>query len=421
MSAHPSTSTAPPDQRGGTYERDSTARALLWYGTHTIHDLRRDRKATSIGSASDRDIQIIAKHISGHHCRIENRARGSVLLDEHSKNGTYHETKRTFGLGLKPSFEETRVPADGFHLRPGTTFVVGDLPHRYIAIDDETRRHHPALLDLLGTEDEIRGIPELVSPSDFILAADSGGHMLITGPPSCEPDELARIAHKISKRRSRQCIERDHLPDDQEAQRALVTDEANKATLVLNLLGVDVGDSPAPLDARVVASLFSPSYQIRVIVLTRTVELASALVGAAYVQPMMRVSLRSLAERRAAIEPMLDRWFAVHDSPLRVADLTPENRRRILTHDWRTLGKLRETAERLAAIVRAPSLNQARKALGIPRSTFYSWFGSTLRLEDPLVSAERELELLAALAAQKPRADDDLPSERNDGRPDAEE
>ena len=184
LSAHPSTHTAPPDQRGGTYERDSTARALLWYGTHAIHDLRRDRKATSIGSDPDRDIQIIAKHISGHHCRIENRARGSVLLDEHSKNGTYHETKRTFGLGLKPSFEETRVPADGFHLRSGTTFVVGDLPHRYIAIDDETRRHHPALLDLLGTEDEIQGIPELVSPSDFILAADSGGHMLITGHPS---------------------------------------------------------------------------------------------------------------------------------------------------------------------------------------------------------------------------------------------
>ena len=211
------------------------------------------------------------------------------------------------------------------------------------------------------------------------------------------------------------------MPDDQEAQRALVRDEANKATLVLNLLGDEVGDSPGPLDARVVASLFSPSYQIRVIVLTRTVELASALLGAAYVQPMMRVSLRPLAERRTAIEPMFDRWFAVHGSPLRIADLTPENRRRILTHDWRTLGKLRETAERLDAIVRAPSLNQARKALGVPRNTFYSWFGNTLRLEDPLVSAAREPGLLAALAAQKTRADDDPAAERNDGSPDAEE
>ncbi|TMQ03566.1 MAG: FHA domain-containing protein [Deltaproteobacteria bacterium] len=115
----PSTVTAPPDRRGGTYERDSTARAVLWYGTDTIHDLRREQKATTIGSDADRDIQIIAEHISGHHCRIENRARGTVLVDERSKNGTYYETRRSFGAGLKPSFDETRVPAEGFRLRPG--------------------------------------------------------------------------------------------------------------------------------------------------------------------------------------------------------------------------------------------------------------------------------------------------------------
>jgi hypothetical protein len=344
LNPKPPTNTAPPDQRGGTYERDSTARALLWYGTHTIHNLRRDRKITTFGSNADRDIQIIAGHISGRHGRIESRARGMVLIDERSKNGTYYETKRTFGLGLQAHFEDLRVPAEGFHLRPGTTFLVGDRPHRYLAIDGETRKHHPALLDLLGTEDEVRGIPELVSPSDFILAADSGGHLLITGDPTCAPDELAQIAHKISKRRGRPFLVRDRLPDDPEAQRALVVDDADSSTLVLNLLAVE-GGQPDPLDPRTIAALFSPSYQIRVIVLTRTLELASALLGEAYTRPMMHVPLRPLAQRPGAIGPMLDRWFALHGSPLRVADLAPENRRRVR----------RTTGERSANFTRRPS------------------------------------------------------------------
>lgn len=415
----PSTVTAPPDRRGGTYERDSTARAVLWYGTDTIHDLRREQKATTIGSDADRDIQIIAEHISGHHCRIENRARGTVLVDERSKNGTYYETRRSFGAGLKPSFDETRVPAEGFRLRPGTTFIVGDLPHRYIAIDDEIRRHHPILLDLLGTEDEVRDRPELVSPSDFILAADGVGHLLITGDPTCEPLELARIAHKISKRRGRPLVQRNELPADPAAQRALVTRDANKAAMILNLLDFD-GDNPEPFDPRLITLLFSPTYQIRIIVLARNVELASALLGAMYVQPMMRVALRPLVERRSAIEPMLDRWLAARGSPLRVADLTPSNRRRILKRNWRSFRKLRELARRLDVIVRAPSLNQARLALGVARSTFYTWFGRTLKLEDPLVSEDRKPALLATLAGQpwrdhdEPAFDDEASAEQGD-------
>jgi hypothetical protein len=398
LTALPPTKTAPPNQRGDTYKRDSTARALLWYSTHIIHDLRRDRKVTTVGKDEDRDIRIADDRVSGHHCRLESRARGTVLIDEHSRNGTHHETRRTFGLGLKPSFETTPVPADGVHLRPGMTFVVGDIGHRYIAIDGAMRKHHPARLDILGTEDEVRGTPELVSPSDFLLAADSGGHILITGNPGCGHDELADVVHKISKRRGRPLIERDHLPEDRAVQSAFVRDEVNRATLVLRLR-----DDAGPIDPGLVASLFSPSYQIRMIVLARTVGVAREALGAAYLQSLMQVALRPLTERRAAIHPLLDRWLASHGSPLRVADLTPENQQALLVHDWRdNLSKLRETAERLDAIVRAPefSLNKARKTLGVARSTFYSWFGSTLRLSPPLVSDERAPAVLAAVAAQ---------------------
>jgi len=62
LNSHPSTNTAPPGLRGGTYERDSTARALLWYSKDLIHDLRPDQKVISIGSGLDRDIRIVAEH-----------------------------------------------------------------------------------------------------------------------------------------------------------------------------------------------------------------------------------------------------------------------------------------------------------------------------------------------------------------------
>jgi transcriptional regulator with AAA-type ATPase domain len=293
-------------------------------------------------------------------------------------------------------FEELKVPSDGIDVRPGMTFVVGDKPHRYIAIDGAMRKHHPTLLDILGTEDEVRDNPELVSPSDFILAADSGGHMLITGKPGCGQDELAHIAHKISKRRASPFVVHDDLPRDLEAQNAFVKDDLNKSTLLLR-----VGENAPPFDPSFLSMLFSSSYQIRVIVLARTVEVASEALGAEYLQPLMQVALRPLAERRAAIHPLIDRWLAAHGSPLRIADLTPLNQHALLVHEWRdNLVKLRETAERLDAIVRAPSLNQARKRLRIARNTFYSWFGDTLGLSDPLVSKERAPALRAALVAQ---------------------
>src|SRR5262249_32487080 len=151
------------------------------------------RKVSTIGSAPDRDIVIEGDYVSSHHCRVEHRSRGQIVIDEGSKNGTYCETKRSLGLGLRPVFEETRASAAGFLLVPGMTFVVGAMPHRYLALDDAMRTNHPALLDILGSEEEVRSKRELVSPSDLILAADGVGHMLITGDPSCEPEELARI------------------------------------------------------------------------------------------------------------------------------------------------------------------------------------------------------------------------------------
>lgn len=384
MSERERTKTAPEAQRGGTYEHERAASALLGYYTRDIHDLRSS--VTTIGSA-DRgvDIRLATAYVSAKHCRIELRARGAMLVDHGSKNGTYRESKRTFGLGLKASFEEAHVGTRGVILMPGTTFVVADRDHRYIAIDPAMRTAHPALEDILGTEDEVRDIPELVSPSDLILAADSGGHMLITGEPGCEQETLARIVHQISKRRCKRLVECACVPGDWQARGTLL--DAVKATFLLKL-----SDDAERIDSRFLSRLFSSADQIRVIVLARTVTVAHAALGPAYVRPMMHVGLRPLARRRTAIPRLLDSWLARNGSPLRVADLTAENQRALRVHRWRgNLTMLRETAERLDAIIRAPEFcrNQARQALGIPRNTFFEWFRSTLRLSMPLMSDER--------------------------------
>jgi hypothetical protein len=142
-------------QRGGTYDDEGAVAALLRYRTHDIHDLRSH--VTTIGSADrDVDIRLAAAHVSARHCRIEWRARRALLVDDGSKNGTYHDRKTTFGLGLEPSFENTPVGARGVVLTPGATFMVGDRDHRFVAIDHAMRYEHPLLTDILGTEDEVR-------------------------------------------------------------------------------------------------------------------------------------------------------------------------------------------------------------------------------------------------------------------------
>jgi hypothetical protein len=124
------------------------------------------------------------------------------------------------------------------------------------------REHHPTLIEILGREDAVRSASEggeTPGPADLILAADSPGHLLLTGKLGCEQEELARIIHKISKRRRQPIVEIDHVPDDRKGQNAIVKHKARKATLVLHL-----GKNRKRLDPVFVSAMFSPGYQIRV-------------------------------------------------------------------------------------------------------------------------------------------------------------
>lgn len=402
MTKQPSTPFAPAELRAGTYERDDDVVALLQYGTPNVLDLPRDRERLTMGKAADRDLVLTGEHVSAHHAILARRSRGLVVTDDASRNGLAFEVKRNLGLGLRPTFEDQRAPDKGFVLTPGMTFVVGAEPDRFIALDDAMRAAYPTLTEILGRDDEIQsaaGGGETPSPSDLILAADGPGHLLITGKQGCGHEELARIVHRISKRRSHPLVERDRVPEDRAAQSALLAREASKATLVLHL-----GTNRKRLDPAFVSSMFMPSYQIRVIVTAQTTNQARRALGHQHWRPLLHVALCPMAQRRIAIHRLLDQWLAAQDSPLRVADLTPANRRALLICSWReNLHALREAAVRLDAIARAGfSRKKAAASLGVARQTFYHWFGGTVRLTKPLVPDDRARELVAAQAARPP-------------------
>lgn len=392
------------ERRAGVYQDEDDATGLLWYLTHTIFDLPRNQDIITIGQAPDRDIVIRGEGISAHQCVMERRARGMFVSDDGSTNGLAYEVKRDHGLALRPNFEDKRDTGEGFLLMPGMTFalnVVTGEPYRFIAVDDAVRKHHPALVEILGREDEVRtsnADSETPAPSDLILAADSPGHMLITGPRGSEREELARIIHGISKRRRQPPVEIDQVPADRRSQGEMLKERANKGTLVLNL-----GTSDATLDPTFVSQMFSPVYEIRVIVIARNSKQASDALGERYWRPLMHVGLSPMAKRQPAIYRLLDQWLAARNSILRMDDLTEENQHALLRNEWRgNLTALREAAVRLDAIAMAGfSRPQAAEALGISRQSLDHWYNFTMRLQPELVSPSNKRALVAKLAARK--------------------
>jgi hypothetical protein len=403
LTQQPSTPVASAERRAGIYERDDDVTGLLWYGTHSILDVPPGPLSTG-GKARDRDLVIPGDEVSAHHFLLQRRSSGLWVTDDASTNGLAYEGSgsRTLGLALNSSFDDKRDMGEGFLLKPGMTFVVGAEPYRFLALDAAMREHHPTLIEILGREDEVRSASEngeTPGPADLIIAADGPGHMLITGKLGCEHEELARIIHKISKRRRQPFIEIHEVPNDRKGQNAILKHKAQRATLVLHL-----AKNRHRLDPVFVSAMFSPAYQIRVIVTARTTNQARRALGHQYWRTLMHAALCPMARRRAAIHRLIDDRLAALGSVLRVAELTPHNQRALLLNPWReNLRAVRQTAVRLDAIARAGlSRSQAADALGIVRQTFYNWFGVTMQLTKPLVPHLRVGTLIAALAARTP-------------------
>jgi Inner membrane component of T3SS, cytoplasmic domain len=340
---------------------------LVLYGTGRVHELSPARDHFTLGSAPDQDIAIHSPFVSARHCRLERKLLGLRVTDQGSKNGTYYEGER----------EKT-----GFYLRPGKTFVVGALPHCFLALDDEMRACYPVLIDILGAPEAYALRGETPSPSDMIRAAVHGIHLLITSEPDCGQDRLARIVHSISRCRSRQIVELDQVPVDRAHQLELIRRRAARSTLVL-----DLGDNDTRLPSNFITTVFSSRFQVRVIALARSLEVADEALGERARQ-MQHIWVPPIVNRPEAVDRLLDRMFVERGSPLRVAGMTPDNQRALRGHGWPgNFASLRQAADRLAATARLGSVNQAAHELGVAPATLYHWYSKTMRLSHPLVPA----------------------------------
>jgi len=356
----------PEGLQGGTFQGPDVVTSLLLYDAGTEHPLHPAKTGFVVGSAPDCDLAIESAFVSARHCRLERKPSGLEVSDLGSKNGTYFEGRRE----------------SVFHLRPGKTFVVGAQPHRFLALNDEMRTLYPALIDILGEPDAHAIRSETPSPSDLILAAVGGAHIMIASEPYCEQNRLAGIIHRCSLLRSRPMVEIDQVPVDRGQQLELVQDRAVQTTLVL-----DLGDNDVRLPSSFVTTVFSTRYQVRVIVLARSYDVAAEALGERYVRQMQPVALRPIASRRAAIDRLLDRMLLERDCPLRMSAITPDNQDALRAHRWPdNFASLREAADRLSAITRFGSVHKAALALRIPPATFYHWYSKIVRLSHPLTA-----------------------------------
>ena len=358
------TKTAPELLQGGTREDPKVVTALLLYDTSTVHELAATRTTFTVGAAPDRDIAIHSPFVSARHCRLDRKLLGLRVKDQGSRNGTYFEGEG----GMK-----------AFYLRPGKTFVVGALPHRLLALNDDMRGYYPELLDILGAPEAhvLRG--ETPSPGDMILAAVNNGHILITSEPHREQARLAQIIHELSNARARPIVEcnGDRVPADPAKQLELV-EKAERSTLVLNL-----GDDDTRLPSNFVTTVFSSKYRVRVIVLARSVTVADKALGE-YARRLQYVWLPPVANRPEEIDRLLDRMFVERNSLLRVANMPPEDQSALRAYGWPDdFESLREAADILAAIHRLGSVPKAARELKIAPSTLYHWYVERLGLTLP--------------------------------------
>ena len=366
-------------EKGGVYEGPDTVTWLQLFDADTMYRLprlRRGVKHYTLGAVPDQDVAIPSPFVSARHCRLVRTPLGLRVVDQRSKNGTYFEGRRR----------------KSFYLEPGETFFVGTRVNRVLALNDLMHAHYPALTTILGFEDE-RVVPgETPSPSELIVTAVAGSHLLVTSEPHCDQDRLAHIVHAISLFRERPliAIDRAHgtpdtpgTPDAEGAQRARALDRA--ATVVF-----DLEDHRDRIEPALISRLFSPRYQTRVIALARTSQVAKAALGERYVKQMKHVRLVPLSSRTGAIHRLLDQLLAERGSSLRVGALAPYNQAALARHRWGgNFASLREAADRLVAAAREPSLRRAALALGVPPATFHNWYSNILGLTQPLLAEAR--------------------------------
>jgi hypothetical protein len=294
------------------------------------------------------DISIPGRDLSATHCLLERRANSIRIYDQGSTNGTYvGDTKIVTSWDVRIG--------DKFSPRPLTLFLMDDVMHM----------HRGTLAEILGTG---------FAPSpDTILTevVRQASHIVITGVEGCGKARLAQAIHKMSPRRAHDPIEILEIPKDFAAQSALLRSASKPKTTAVLRVGPK-RDNP-PLDPTFLASLYSPSYGVRVIVLAATEEDAEHAIPKQYFRQSYPISLRPLAYRSEEISQLLDRMFATRGAAhLRTADLLDENQEALRLCAWpKNLAQLHQVADAIVAHESHGGLRAAGRALGLAPSTMH--------------------------------------------------
>jgi len=361
------TKTLPDEQRGRWVDDPDMVTMLKIYGSSVSFDLPRHKLEFTLGSAPDCDISIPGDYLSRVHCKLERRGDRLRVHDHDSKNGTYVNN-------MREAF---------FDIRPGDVFTPA--PVRLLAMSDNMRQAYPALLELLGPEEE-NAVGAAATPwrsaSDVLVTAVRGSNVLITGEPGCDHGRLARTMHEVSPWRFRNAVEIEHVPDDRRAQRAII-DRAARSTLI-----VDIGDAMPVIDAAFASMIFSAEYHIRVIALAPSRDRANTVLGESNVAVMEHIALRPVARRRAMVPRILDRMLHDKGTPIRFNDLSPSNQDALGEYRWPgNFGELTEVAQWIAVIANQGSLKKAAEAMNMKPTTFHSRYRDVVGLSWPLLGA----------------------------------
>ncbi len=344
-------------------EPDAVTRLKI-EGSALTFDLRRDQRRFTLGSAPDCDVSIPGEYLSRVHDVLERRGTKFRVLDQDSKNGTYFN-------GLREAV---------FDVHPGDTFTAA--PIRFLVMSDAMWNAYPTLVEIVGAEEEnALHVTETkwTSASAVLVYAMRTSNVLITGEPGCDQERLAQTIHETSLLRIRPLVHVDRIPDSRADQRKIL-DGAARSTLVLT-----IEKSTPVMDAAFASMVFSPEFNVRVIVIAPSPEKARSVCGEHAVSQMHRIALRALVDRRDMIPRLLDRMLEASGSKLRFGDLTTRNQDALHRHSWpKNLDDLRFAAPRLDEIARSGSFRKAAEALGRHHKSLQEWADS-LGLTMPLV------------------------------------
>lgn len=305
----------------------------------------------ALGSTASCEVFVDRRYVSSLHAMLERRENRIRVIDV-SKNG----------IVFRGRFEKQ------FDIGPGDFFTIGETT--FYALNDEMRLARPVLAEVLGVQ-------RFEVIDDLLMAALRGEHVLVLGEPGNDQERLARAIHAASLRRRHHFVKAGAGRLD-----AQVLEYADRGTLWLEL-------EAARVEHDFIAQLLAPSMNVRIVMSTRSIDIARRSVGVELVARAHHVTIPPLRERAGEIATLLERAFIERRSLLRLADFTEANQAALVAYSWpRNLEELRETADRLVELAPFDKERPAAAALKIPRSTLQRWL-SNLGLEVPLVRTPR--------------------------------